>query len=197
LFVNGIAEGALRAESCLLEPETGDLVLVCTDLPATLPADGVAAVAVPYVLAVLARARPSEATLTLPGGASLETSEGSLRLAGRQISFDATETVSTRARDLEVNVVNATLNIQHARTRMGVLDAGVGRLTLVAQSFVSTLGRLVQRARESYRWVETSDELRAGSTRWRVHGHAQMHTRHTTLSSDEVTRIDGSRIELG
>jgi hypothetical protein len=198
LFLDSPAERALRAESCLLEPETGDLVLVCAGLPALPAAAGVAAaVAVPYVLAVLTRPQTTSARLTLPGGASFETTDGELRLSARHIAFDAHEKLSADTRDLEFNSVTTKLVSQHAQTRIGVVDAGIGRLTLVAQSFMSTVGRLVQRAKESSRWVESTDELRAGSTRWRVTGHAHMHTRHTTLQSDEMTRIDGSKIELG
>lgn len=194
LFLSGPFERALRAESCLLEPETGDLVLVCAGLPA---APGVAAVTLPYVLAVLTRAQAEHGTLTLPGGAALETRDGALRVSAAQISLEAAGQVRTSAREIAFDAVDAQFNVQRARTRIGELDAGVGRLSLVAQSLVSTVGRLVQRARESCRWVDTTDELRAGSTRWRVSGHAQLHARQATVRADEMVRIDGEKIELG
>ncbi|WP_250469825.1 MULTISPECIES: DUF3540 domain-containing protein [unclassified Caballeronia] len=203
LFLDGFIERALRAESCLLEPETGDLVLVCPALPAlaALPdaAGKAASMCVPYVLAVLTRA-PSAmatATLTLPGGARLNTADGELRVHAARIALDGSECVSARTRALSFESVTTELVTQQATTRIGVLDAGIGRMTMAAKSLVSTIGRLLQRSQESTRWVEGTDELRTGSARWRVEGHAHFHTRHTTMQSDEMTRIDGSKIELG
>jgi hypothetical protein len=198
LFLDGAIERALRAESCLLEPETGDLVLVCPSLPALPAAAGVAAsVSVPYVLAVLTRAQSTSCTLTIPGGASLETADGEFRMNASHIALDGRERVTAATRELDLQSVTTKLVTQQGDVRIGVLDAGVGRLTLAAKSFVSNVGRLLQRAKESTRWVEGTDELRAGHARWRVSGHTHMHTRHTTLISDELTRIDGSKIELG
>ena len=54
-FVDGVenCERCLRAESCLLEPEVGDTVLLCTG------SSGVA----PYILAILARVSSSGSTI--------------------------------------------------------------------------------------------------------------------------------------
>lgn len=198
LFLDSDISRALRAESCLLQPEVGDLVLLCTGLPAVSTASaGVAATTVPYVLAVLSRARLGASMVTLPGGAAIGTSDGALTLNARHITLDAAEGMHTRTRSFNVESMDAEVTFHTVKTRISTLDAGIGRLTLVARSVASTVGRLVQRATESIRWIDTTDELRAGSARWRITGHAHMHTQHTTMQSEEVTRIDGSRIELG
>jgi hypothetical protein len=198
LFLDSDATPALRAESCLLQPEAGDLVLVCSGLPAMPAADGVAAVvSAPYVLAVLSRPRVGPATLNLPGGAAISTAHGSLRFSAGDIVLDATDGVRTCTKHFEVDSISASIDFHHARTRIGTLDAGIGRLTLAAKALITTVGRLVQRASESFRWIESTDELRAGNARWRITGHVRMDTRHTTFQSEELTRIDGSKIELG
>lgn len=198
VFVGGPSEPALRAESCLLEPDTGDLVLVCPALPAMPPTEGVAAsVSVPYVLAVLSRAPSSSATLTLPGGARIDTTGGEMKLSATHIALDGRERVSTATQELALESVTATLSTCHANTRIGTLDAGIDRLTLVARSFVSTIGRLIVRAKDSTRWIDGTDELRASHARWRVSEDAHLNTRNTTLVSEAITRIDGSKIELG
>lgn len=198
LFLDSDVSRALRAESCLLQPEVGDLVLVCAGLPAVSTASaGVAATTVPYVLAVLSRAQSGSSTVTLPGGAAIDTFDGALTLNARHITLEAADSMHTKTRSFNVESMDAKVTFNTAKTRIATLDAGIGRLTLVARSVASTVGRLVQRATESIRWIDTTDELRAGSARWRITGHAHMHTQHTTMQSEEVTRIDGSRIELG
>ena len=77
-FVDGIenCERCLRAESCLLEPEVGDTVLLCVG-----GAGGAS-----YILSILTRLSSSGSTLTLPGGSSIVTDEGNMRLAARSRS---------------------------------------------------------------------------------------------------------------
>jgi hypothetical protein len=73
-FLDGTIDRALRADSCLVEPADGDLVLVC----------GGATAATSFILAVLTSADAARSTVTLPGGAALEnldeTRAGRMRL---------------------------------------------------------------------------------------------------------------------
>lgn len=197
-LIDSHAERALQAQSCLLEPQTGDLVLVCGALPAQPAADGVTATtSVPYLLAVLTRPQPSTGTVMLPGGATIESSEGELRMRGTRIALEGEEAVDASTRAFSLNAVSTSITSHEANARITSFDAGIERLTLVARNFLSTVGRAVFRAKDSSRWIEGNDELRAGTARWHVSGDAHLHTRHTTLVSDEMTRIDGSKIELG
>ncbi|WP_250511751.1 DUF3540 domain-containing protein [Caballeronia sp. GACF4] len=192
------AERALQAQSCLLEPQAGDLVLVCGALPAQAAADGVTATTtVPYLLAVLTRAQPDAGTMMLPGGARIESADGDLRLCATRIALNGAEAVDASTRAFSLDAVSTAVTSHQASARIASLDAGIERLTLVARHFLSTVGRAIFRANDSSRWIEGNDELRAGTARWRVSGDAHLHTRHTTLVSDEMTRIDGSKIELG
>lgn len=173
-------------------------MLVCDALPARASADGVSAsMTVPYVLAVLSRAQNTTSTLTLPGGSALSTTDNALTIHAPRIAIDGGESITASAPQIDMYSLKTTVVSQHSHARIGVLDAGIGRLTLTAKSFVSNVGRLIQRIKDSARWIEGTDELRAGSASWRIQGHAHMHTRHTTLRSDEITRVDGSKIELG
>ncbi|MDR5837111.1 DUF3540 domain-containing protein [Caballeronia sp. LZ034LL] len=198
-YLDGQTEGALRAASCLLEPQPGDLVLVCDALPAHPVEAGVtAAVSVAYVLAVLVRSQATAtATLALPGGTALESADGELRVRAPRITLEGADQIRASTREFALDSVSASIVSHRAQARIGALDAGIERLSLVAKSFVSTVGQLLSRVQDSTRRIEGNDDLHAGSAHWRVEGHAHMHTRHTTLMSDEVTRVDGSKIELG
>lgn len=191
-FVDGVNGGngcqrALRAASCLLEPQLGDTVLLCT---------GGAGVA-PYILAILARASSSGGTLTLPGGGAIVSDDGRLRLAARRVELAADECVTLAAPRLEVLAADGELRFAHLGASAKTLDARVGVLSLVASSVTSSVGRLVQKARDCFRFTENLDETRAGRLRLKVDGRYQLDAGHAAILAEGLVKIDGEKIDLG
>jgi hypothetical protein len=149
------------------------------------------------VLAVLSRAEPAQATLQLPGGARLVTQEGSLRIEGRQIDIAASAGLQAQTPQFTLEAVRGDLRFGHANASAGSFTGVIGELQLFARNLSTQVGRLVQKARSSFRTVEELDDLRAGRTRWEVEGHAQLHARQATLLAEGSVKIDGQRIDLG
>ena len=203
LFVHG-SEGEQRAQvapSCLLAPEDGDVVLLCLapGMPSAEPREG-AMHTLPchqYILAVLSRAEPAAATVQLPGGAQLVAQEGNLRIEGRQVEIAASSGLSARTPQLTLEAVHGDLRFGHANASAGSFTGVIGELQLFARNLSSQVGRLVQKARSSFRTVEELDDLHAGRTRWEVEGHAQLHARQATVLAEGTVKIDGQRIDLG
>ena len=176
---SGAVQQALRAQSCLIEPDCGDTVLACAG-------DDKSAA---YILAVLTRADAASATLALPGGAALHTDRGALRVEAAQVALHAPEIVMEGARgEMRFERVDASIRYLHA---------GLGAVSTVAQQITTTAGRLIQRARDSLRWIDNADETRAGRVRVRVDERMHVSARHATILAEGQVKIDASKIDLG
>ena len=188
-FVDGIenCERCLRAESCLLEPEVGDTVLLCVG-----GAGGAS-----YILSILTRMNSSGSTLSLPGGSASVTEEGNMRLAARSVELSGAEQLALSAPRLEVSAASADMRFHRLSSLMETLDAKVGVLNLVAKTFNLTVGRLLQKARDSFRWTENLDETRAGRMRQKVEGRYHLESAHAAILAEGLVKIDGEKIDLG
>lgn len=179
-------ERALRADSCLIEPEIGDTVLICKGGSQAS-----------YVLAVLARATPAQATLTLPGDVALHTSQGQLSVRAEQLELSARQRVAVAGAQVEVAGVRGDVCFQQLNTSAQQVTARFGSVTSIAHSITSTVGRLVQKARDSFRWTENLEETRAGRVRFQIRDRFHLKAKHTTMLAEGQVKIDGEKIDLG
>lgn len=180
-------ERALRADSCLVEPDCGDSVLICR---------GGANVAA-YVLAVLARAVPDSAELLLPGGVVLHAEQGSLQIDAERIQMKATGQMAISAPRVAVEGLIGDLTFDRMNASIRETHARLGVVQSVAQQVTSTVGRLVQKARDSFRWTENVDETRAGRVQMQVEERLHITAQHASLLAEGHVRIDGEKIDLG
>jgi hypothetical protein len=77
------------------------------------------------------------------------------------------------------------------------MHAGFGTISTVAQQMTSTVGRLIQRARDSVRWIDNADETRAGRVRMQVEERMHVTARHATILAEGQVKIDADKIDLG
>jgi hypothetical protein len=180
-------ERALRADSCLVEPDCGDSVLVS--------AGGGNATA--YVLAVLTRATPDCAELSLPGSVKLHANQGSLRIEAQQIQLNAVEQVAIGAPRLSAEALTTELNFDRMNVSIRETHARFGVVRSLAHQVTSTVNRLVQKVHNSFRWIEDVDETRAGRVRMQVKERLHISAEHASLLADGHVRIDGKKIDLG
>ncbi|BCQ28326.1 DUF3540 domain-containing protein (plasmid) [Caballeronia sp. NK8] len=178
---------ALRAESCLVEPECGDTVLVAAG----------GANAISYVIAVLARAQRSGAALVLPGDVALHTDNGALRVEAASVDVNAEHSLKLQAPDITMTGERGELKFQRVEAAIQQLHAGFGTVSTVAQQVTSTVGRLIQRARDSVRWIDNDDETRAGRVRMQVEERLHVSARHATILAEGQVKIDADKIDLG
>ncbi|MDR5799178.1 MULTISPECIES: DUF3540 domain-containing protein [Caballeronia] len=184
---DGSLERALRADSCLVEPDCGDSVLVCH------AGANVAA----YVLAVLARAAADSADLVLPGGVALHAAQGGLTIDAVRIRMNASAEVAIAAPRVAVEGVIGDLAFDRMNLSIRETAARLGIVRTVAQQVTSTVGRLVQKARTSFRWTEDIDETRAGRVRMQVEERLHVTAQHASVLAEGHVRIDGEKIDLG
>ena len=181
---------ALRAESCLLQPECGDTVLVCS-------AVAVGVTTVPYILAVLSRIQPAQGTLVLPGGAHISADQGLLQIDAAHIHLNGSQSVAFKAPQLEVVAAAGKLRFSSLDTTISECSAQLGALHMVAQSVHSTVARLVQKATNSFRWTSQLDETRAGRMRLAVTERFALKAQHASVIAEGQVKIDGEKIDLG
>lgn len=179
-------ERAVCAASCLVEPDLGDTVLVCHGGPRAS-----------YILAVLARATPAQATINLPGGVALQTDQGQLQIQAEQLDLHARQKVSVVGPQVQLQGVHAHVHFQHMDASASQVQARWGVVSTLAQSMTTTVGRLVQKARDSFRWTENLEDTRAGRVRMQVTERFHLKSKHTTMLAQEQVKIDGKKIDLG
>lgn len=191
-FLSGLSntDRALRADSCLLAPESGDTVLVCTGVSQGLTS-------VPYILAVLSRAHPANGVLTMPGGATISGDHGTLSFAAKEVLLEASQAVSINAPRVSLAAADGELKFTRLRSIVQDFYGAFGQVQSVAQSINSTVGRLLQKATNSFRWTENVDETRAGRMRLQVEERYHLKARHASVIAEGQVKIDASKIDLG
>lgn len=166
----GQSENAMRAFSCLVEPEPGDLVLVSR-------AEGAL-----WILAVLARRGGAAMRLAMPDGATIAAEGGRLNLAAKTLVMQA-EDAQLAARSLEVTA--------------GRTDAHLGRVSLLAEAIETIAQRIMGRFRRSYRFIEENEQVRARDIDQRASGHMHIRGDTTTLQGGALVKLQASQIHLG
>ncbi|SPB14560.1 putative lipoprotein [Caballeronia novacaledonica] len=181
---------ALRADSCLIEPDCGDAVLVCRG-------GALGANAAAYIVALLARASADGAQLLLPGGVALHASQGDLQVEAARIELKASGEVSLQAPAIGMEGVHGEMRFHRMDASINEVHARLGIVSTMAQQVTSTVGRLVQKARDSFRWIEKIDETRAGRVRMKVNERLHVTARDVSVLAQGHVKIDGDKIDLG
>lgn len=176
-----------RAVSCVIEPEVGDLVLLC-DAPHEHCG---------FILSVLLKSNSDAGRLCLPGGVTLQTEGKQLTVQADGIDLRGREAIGLSTVHLDVNAAVATTRVGHLQTWAETIETTADRVTLFAKTFTQQLGRMITRVRESWRKVDGLDETQAARIRVHVEGAHQLNAEHVTVNAEGFVRIDGKTINLG
>ena len=183
---SGILE-AHRAVTCLIEPEAGDKVLVCLGVDDRT-----------YILAILERPQGSGFEMTVTGNLTVSSPEGSLRLSARDtvglVSGKSVEMLSPR---LNGSFKVAEIVFNKLLYAGQAIDATVSRIKMVAQVVESVADRLHQVLKNSYRTVEESEYLKAGSLHYLAGKLMALRGRYTVITANKDVKIDGKHIHMG
>lgn len=167
-----------RAKSCLLAPEPGDGVLVCTDEMGRC-----------FILAVLEGAREA-GVIEHEGDLSLRVHRGDLSLTaehGMRLSAD-TCSLAAREGSATLGALSWLAESVHGRCRT---------LALTAERCTQTLRSLTQRLGSLFRRTEDHEEVQAASRRELVEGTHTLHCTNSVTLAEENVRVDADQIQLG
>lgn len=176
---------ARRAKSCLVAPDVGDKVLCAVDAEQV------------YVLAILEGSEP-RTTIAADGDLELVARGGRATLTGTE-GVD----VVTAA---DVSVTSAEVNVRSERGTVAVDDLGffgklvqaeVKKIVVVASEVDSILGRLTQKAKRAYRFIEELDQTRAGMIDTRAETMLGIRAENAIISARILTKVDGEQVHIG
>ncbi len=169
---------ARRAKSCLLAPEVGDSVLLCTnDLGHC------------YILTVLDGAEDS-GTLEMNGDLDLQVNNGSLHLS-------ADNELSMGAAAIRITADRGSATLKHFSCLVDTITGQFRTLSLAAENCLNSFHSLTQRLGAFFRSTEGHEEIQAGSTRVLVEDTHVLHCKNSVLMAEEDARIDADQIQLG
>jgi hypothetical protein len=164
---------ALRATSCLLEPEPGDKVLLIGEPTGAL-----------YVLAVLEREAGTPSRIKCDGDLTMDVGEGRFTVAaGEGVDLMTGGDLQLTAARLEV--------------RAGEANFTFGAARLIGKSIDSVLERVAHRVKNSIRWVEGLDQVRSGQLDYHAEGMMRLHGENTVLTANKIVKADGKQVHIG
>lgn len=176
----GEANGkTVRAASCLVLPEPGDLVLIAE-----------AETGESYILSILTRSAAIPCAVTAADG-------GAIAVTGTRVDLAATAGVTVSAPQLAVSADETTVSFRTAtligKTVFGALDrieTAVQEAVSFAQRSVETIGTLVRR-------VQGQETTSARQVVQRVDETLTIQATHAAIVARDQMRIDGERITMG
>lgn len=175
-----------RAASCLLQPETGDSVLV----------SGPRLDAV-WIIAVLERHGAGPARLDVEGDATLSVG-GTLRLeAGADLALKAGGRAAVEGDDLELRALRGRAIIDVFEAIGREMSASASRLRMSGGILEVLAERLTAFFGHSVRTVEGVDQARSGVVDYRAEQSMSLRGRDLLATAEELVRVDASQINIG
>lgn len=160
-----------RAASCLLQPNTGDVVLVAGPQRDQL-----------FLIAVVTQADPSQSQLVAEGDLTIRSRRGGIALQASAFALQADK---------------ATVDI----TDMAYRGAEVRVTTLVARFVGRTLETVLDRlsllTRSSFRLTEEVEQVRAGQIDMQASQSLRLHAKNTFVTSQALVKVDAEQIHMG
>ena len=178
---------ARRAVSCLVAPEPGDRVLVAALEDGTV-----------YVLAILEREAGHATAISVDGDLTVQLPNGRFSVAAQEgMNLISGKDVAIVTGGLEVNAVRGSFAVEHLSFLGTFLQANIEKAKLVAGSLDSSLDRLSQRVKRSYRFVEEIDQVRADQIDYAAKKSLSLHARNAMVTAEELVKLDGEQIHVG
>lgn len=158
-----------RAASCVIAPQAGDRVLIA----------GVDNQV--WLLAVLERANPAAAELSVPGDLHIRSS-GELSLSSEALR------VSAGQGDCHISEMNYSGD---------KLSAWVSLTRTVGKRAESVWQTVTQVSQNLFRQTRNTEQVRAGQLDIRADDYARLHAHNTVITSKAITKVDSEQIHMG
>ena len=177
----------MRAVSCVVQPEVNDLVLV-----------SLSSLDKGYILAVLEREQGAKATLSFDSDVDIKTSEGTLSIASKQgIDLASPEDINLISSRLGVSSSHGEINISRLTFLGSFFEGSLETVKLLSRTFDSITERFFRRTKRSYRFIEDTDQVKAGSLNYIADKSLMLRGTFSQMTAKEDVHIDGERINIG
>jgi Protein of unknown function (DUF3540) len=182
----GQVQAARVAFGCLVRPEPGDRVLIGE-------AGGMT-----WIISVLERQSDAPPRLWAEGDIGIVSVTGDISLmASREVQLDAGARVRASAPeiDLHAGIARFVLDeLLHVGRRINLHVAKIRSVGEMVETFAE---HLLTRARRGTRFIEESDQIRAGDIDFRAEGNLQLQAETAFITADTVVRVDADQIHMG
>ncbi len=133
------------------------------------------------------------------GRTTVEAAEGNLALAAPHgdVEISAGGAVRLASRELAITSRKATLELAETSFVGEKLRAKVDDALVVAERFERIATRVFETAKSVFSTVDDLHQTKVGRVRALVRGGWFLKSGHTSMVSDEETKIDGRQINLG
>lgn len=170
---------AKKAVGCLINPAPGDKVLLSMDDQPSV-----------WVLSVLERLSSSPQLIELEGDAVLRTKSGSLTIAADNELNCISQKTTLHTGEAEVTAMTTSFTAH-------LFTSNVARVKRVAEYVDDISIEFNQRVKNYFRFTEKHEECQAGSRRQLTEETTTIHSKNTTIVSEENVKIDGKLVHMG
>lgn len=176
---------AKRAKSCLIAPDAGDRVLCAVD------GDQV------FIIAVLEGEAGSSTRVVVEGDLKVQAT-GRLGLgAGGDVEIAAAREVGVFAGRLRIRAQAAAAAIEDLGLVGRSVEAQLQKAIVVAERIEVRADRLVQRAKQAFRFIEALDQARVGVFDLRAQSLAAVRGENTIVAARTLAKLDGEQVKIG
>ena len=175
-----------QALSCLVEPQVGDEVIISGP-----DHDRV------YLIAVVSRSSDAPIAIKMQGDLAISSTTGSVSLhsaTDTRISSDATLTLNSA--HYEQANDTAKLTIGQMSYAGETMEATVGKTTLFSSMVNFMADRINSVARLCFRHIKEVDHVRAQTIDYEAEKLTRVHGGYTTLTAQDVMKINGDQIHM-
>jgi len=176
---------AQKADGCLLTPDIDDRVL----LAESNGDDG-------FILTVLVKSG-NRSDVVLPGAGTIRTGAGDLALQADTIAVSARKSASFAAPEFSLTGVTAEVSFFAFSFLAQTLEAQIRKASTMIDALDTICGRVTQRIRTSFRWIENFEQTKAGRISTIVKERFAVRASHASLLAEEEVTVDGKKIHLG
>ncbi|MGJ8680383.1 DUF3540 domain-containing protein [Paraglaciecola sp.] len=133
------------------------------------------------------------------GKTILSVPEGDLDLRSEQgsICLQAAKNIELNSPQFALETAKGEFNIVDASYQGLRLGASIAQTKLFLGKLNTTVGRLIEKAKNVYRQVDNLNQLKAGRMRTLVKGSYHLKSESINQKADKDVRIDGDKINLG
>lgn len=176
-----------RAASCLLRPRPGDTVMLSG--PDRLRI---------WLIAVVEQADASVSRIDAPGDLVLSSSAGSVSIeSAADLRLHGVGALDMQTAQWKLRASHAQCNIDEMHYTGRQADATVGHARIFGKVFETVADRVMQMARNAFRIVDETEQVRAGHMDVEAAESVRIHARHTLVTGTDLVKVDASQIHMG
>ena len=177
LLADGSMVDGLKAQSCLVIPETDDLVLV-----SSIAGDNQV-----FILHILSRSTRSQ-KLDLGENASLNATN---------LSISAQTKIMLEAPEVNLSGIRGSSTFLHSSVISNKLELKAKKASIIIHSVERVLHTLTEKLVNSFRRIEGIEQTKAQRINMQIDDRISIKSRHAAIITEEEVSIDGKKIHIG